>query len=660
VTTGNIVGKSEITAGTLYSSGTLQVGGVSNLKGDVYCNGGVGSIFLETINSGDDINFLNTRLNKVYGIYRDNAGSGTDRTGLNMEIINLIRMNEANLDFQDTNHIVNCPEIDNLATSTLNITNLYNANASTDTAQWTFIYTSSNTLWLFVNNFYSAQASTNTVLFTQSYNVSNSTGNFIKQDGYNGNNASVTVGTFTSIGNIWGGGGLFIGSISKNGSGKVDVDSGFDMVEGGDIEFSDGSEAVFVNGAGARFIDNAYIQMNGTGNIDFSAGSGDIIGSDKLDNVISTATALWASKVNKTGDTMSGQLNGTYASFQNIYSSNSLISGTSFYADHITELTPGHGVFIDRFRNHYAGVWNSQPNLIDNGDGTVTVSTCEVIIYNSPDFKDGSWLKYVSAATLTPTNKEVSFICINWNAGTPAYELVTLANRYTINQSSIIPVYRVFRDDNVLDYYVSYGALANGLPNKEADRIIRLRGIERESGFGITAVEGRHFKIDSGAFWFGLTRFPRDISMSSAPAITEVNHWSYQPGGWMVSSSTGMWHNTMYQTATSTAEVTANRAVTTWIYASLYKNEVDLLYGTEGNDNLATALTRTEPTARPPHLDQFYKLVGRIIATKGSSTADSVQSITDTTLTSSFDTSYYATYLSKNLPSIRRADNSND
>jgi len=302
------------------------------------------------------------------------------------------------------------------------------------------------------------------------------------------------------------------------------------------------------------------------------------------------------------------------------------------------------GASITRLENHYGGMENATPSITDVGDGTIIIGTGTVVIYDNADFKNGYYFKNVSSATLTPTDNEVSYVVVNWNSGTPEYQIVTLANRSTINQSDIIPVYRVFQDGNTLEYYIDYGVLSKGLPNKEADRLIRLRGIERESGLGVTeyyTVENssRNVQVASGYMWFGLDREPCDLFLSSNTPTSTMQVWTLQGTDW-VSYSTTCYNNQWYQTATTTSAVGNTKCVTNWIYRKYGGNEVDILLGTQSGDSLTQALTRTEPTSRPPHLDYFYKLVGRIIVVKSANTASSVQSIVDTTLSASFDSDH--------------------
>jgi hypothetical protein len=337
-----------------------------------------------------------------------------------------------------------------------------------------------------------------------------------------------------------------------------------------------------------------------------------------LDAVILSTGTL----VKKSGDTMTGTL----------YTSSNIKVNT------ITEYTDGTGVTIERFENHYAGVEGNFPNIVDNGDGTIEVGTCAVVIYNNSNFREGHWFKTISSATLTPTDNDVSYVTVNWNSGTPVYQIVTLANRATINQSNIIPVYRLFEKDNSLDYYVNYGELSKGLPNKEADRLIRLRGIERESGLGISGIyttqtSTRAFQVASGYMWLGLNRYTCDTVFSTDTTNCAISLWTKQGSDWIA-------NNQWYQTDTTTDTVGINKIVTNWIYRRIDDCEIDIILGTESGDNLTSALERTEPTSKPPHLSYFYKLVGRILVVKDANIYSSIQSIVDTTLSSSFDSDH--------------------
>jgi len=326
------------------------------------------------------------------------------------------------------------------------------------------------------------------------------------------------------------------------------------------------------------------------------------------------------------------------------------VGGYKLSIDTITESTPGFGLFLDRVKLHYAGMTGSAaPTLTDNGNGTVTVGAGTAMLYDTANFTGGLWKKSISQATLTPTNNELSYVVVNWNSGSPEYQILTLANRANITQSDIIPVFRLFRTGNALEYSLSYGQAARGLPNKESHRVNVLRGIETESGFGLTESNtmttlnsSRTVVVGSGYMWFGTERYSCESFTSSDSARCKMNIWTYLNGSWMEFSTT-VYNNLWYQTATSTGLVNASRIVTNWVYRNIATSEVDILLGENQNDNLATALTRTEPTNKPPALSYFYKLIGRIMVIRSADTTQntgSIQAVTSTMFTQAFDSDH--------------------
>jgi hypothetical protein len=336
------------------------------------------------------------------------------------------------------------------------------------------------------------------------------------------------------------------------------------------------------------------------------------------DTAISTGTL-----VKKAGDSITG----------------TLWTSSSVATNHIEPFDDTKAIEIDRLSNHYAGVEGGMPDIIDNGDGTITVSTCTVAIYDNAYFRNGYYFRSIASSVLTPTNNEVSYITVSWNNGNPVYEITALENRSTINQSNVVPIARVFQKGNTLKYSLTYGELSKGLPNKEADRVVRLRGIERESGLNVSEYGTMNVRVDSGYMWFGINRYEQTLFQSTDTVNCPMYLYTKQGTTW-IETPVSTYNNLWYQGATSTDTVSNTKCVTNWIYRNVYKGEVDIVLGTESSDNLATALTRTEPTNRPAHIDFFYKLVGKIIVIQGATNASSVQSIVNTNFSASFDSDH--------------------
>jgi hypothetical protein len=381
---------------------------------------------------------------------------------------------------------------------------------------------------------------------------------------------------------------------------------------------------------------SASTYLNGVGAWATPSGSGDMVQAVQgLEIGASTQTIrvdLTAIQIS----TPSAASRATWDNAASFVSSTPTWTSKSSYG--LSETTVGSGIDIDRMNNHYAGVMYSVPAFSDNGNGTLTVALSSVSIYSNANFENGYYLKSVPQAILTPTDGEVSYVVVNWNSGTPEYQIVTLSNRATINQSNIIPIWRVFRRGTGISYSVNYGILSKGLPNKEADRMIRLRGIERESGLQLSEYGGRNIKVEAGYMWFGVQRYTQTVFQSTDTVNCHTEFWIHQSGNW-VEISSDSYNNLWYDNGTSTDTVGVGKVVTNWVYRRIGAIEVDIILGTESSDSLTTALTRTEPSSKPPHLDYFYKLVGRILVVRGASTA-TVQTIVDTTLSSQYDSDH--------------------
>ena len=313
----------------------------------------------------------------------------------------------------------------------------------------------------------------------------------------------------------------------------------------------------------------------------------------------------------------------------NTFSNNVVNIATSIYVsgriltDSITEKTVGTGVTIDRFNHYYSGtIYN--PTVIDAAGVAINISSVTACIYGTSDFTGGLYIKSIAAnTTLALTDNAVNYIVIDWNSGSPEYR--ALASRSTINQSNIIPVCRIYMKSGSIEYLSDYGVFGLGLANKEADRVMRLRGIERESGLALSDTGIRNIQTELGVVWLATKRTELGLVNSSTTAGCKMNlHTTNAAGDWLTTSTT-YYPNTWYDNRTGTATLTVNRYAVIWVYRNIYKNEIDLILG-DGDFTQTQAESSMIPT-HPDWLDYFYILVGRIIIQKSSDIPYAVETV---------------------------------
>lgn len=316
---------------------------------------------------------------------------------------------------------------------------------------------------------------------------------------------------------------------------------------------------------------------------------------------------------------------GTFLSGQSFKVSSGTLSdkltvGSTLYVDTMDENTVGNGVLINNHLQYSNGILG-QPIYIDNADGTITVGITTAIIQNNADYLGGCKLIHVATRTLSLTQNSLNYVVINWNSGSPQYEIA--ADRNLITQSDIIPVFRIYAKNNTVEYIMNYGIVGLGNIPKNNDRLIRLRGIEKEDGLVLTSTSNSSVVVSEGHAWFGLKRYTSDSFFSTSPATCKMELVSYNNGSWG-SYSTTTYPTDIYQGTAGTTTLTSNRYAIIWVWKNILDCEVDFQLGT-GDYTLAQAIASLIPSNRPTFLTGFYVPIGRIIIQKGQTVPYSVE-----------------------------------
>ncbi len=144
------------------------------------------------------------------------------------------------------------------------------------------------------------------------------------------------------------------------------------------------------------------------------------------------------------------------------------------------------------------------PTFTDNGDGTATIGTGDVVLYSNENFV-GSLTKYsVPENTLSFTDNAEEYICVRLNTGVAEYYVET--NRYNINASNVVLVYIVWRQGNEL-HSAPTGDIGNGLANKAHRATLMSTPYRRCAMGGLDLIET-------------LIPNPRTITISEATVFT--------------------------------------------------------------------------------------------------------------------------------------------
>lgn len=273
----------------------------------------------------------------------------------------------------------------------------------------------------------------------------------------------------------------------------------------------------------------------------------------------------------------------------------------------------------------------TEPTVTDATGASVNVTSSTVLMRSTSDFSGGKLEFYTVPAntSLAMTDDSINYIYIGYNSGSPIYYATT--NRDAINNSNVIPVYRVYMSSGDIEYKLSYGDIGRSAAIRGFDRVMRLRGsygIEKESGLTITETATRVVNIASGYAWFGYDRNSLAAVAQGGDGVTS-HLWYHSSGVWTSTTATN-YNNSQYDNGTDLVSLTTNRYAVNWIYRNLTTSEIDIVLGT-GDYTQAQAEASMMP-ALPPQVANFYVLCGRIIVQQGEDTAYAIENIANVNL----------------------------
>jgi hypothetical protein len=155
----------------------------------------------------------------------------------------------------------------------------------------------------------------------------------------------------------------------------------------------------------------------------------------------------------------------------------SSISGSSFIGDNfIGDLTGTASLALDlvdpNYGSYYPGIISGSEGWSQSNNGTITLPAVQVALYDNAFFR-GKLKLYNVAGGISGTggipalvNNTTNYVYIDYNSGTPIWNINTTGN---INNSSQVEFMIVYRLDNFI-HVLEFGNDGAGLPNKLNNR----------------------------------------------------------------------------------------------------------------------------------------------------------------------------------------------
>ena len=261
-----------------------------------------------------------------------------------------------------------------------------------------------------------------------------------------------------------------------------------------------------------------------------------------------------------------------------------------------------------------SGILSGSSNWFSNGNGSVTLPTVQVALYNNSSYTETLQVYTISSGITGSggisalTDNDTNYIYVEYNNGSPRWGVST--DNSFINESDTNLCYIIYRLGNFV-HVLDFGNEGAGLPNKISNRIIAIDRFGRESGFslGLSGATGV-VTLTSGVAWNGTNR----QSLAAVNSQDDVFFKNFHSGGtWTYTTTGDTINNTYYDNGTNIVSATASKYLVNWYFRGQEVNDhLYEVYGTNQYDSVAEAQLSVEP-ALPELITSHAFLTGRII-----------------------------------------------
>lgn len=282
--------------------------------------------------------------------------------------------------------------------------------------------------------------------------------------------------------------------------------------------------------------------------------------------------------------------------------------------------------------SHRQGGLIVDPTFTVEVDGKFTVHALQAVLFDNATFTGHPEVYSIPEVTHDPVDGDGSYIVVDYNGGgpgIPAQVCLPFAGLSLINESSIIPVYTIYRQGTIVGV-LSWDAMGRGLTNKIHARLVKAgTRFQREYGFMLSETAIRKVSITEGKAWWGGANGTLPDCVMGDGLVTARLHYHSAPNVWTATTVT-QYPNLNYDDNTGGLKLLSpGRYGIIWVYRCLAENQnvMRLVLG-QGDYTLPQAQD-SQPPSVPPPISTIAILVGRIIVQQGASSATIIQSAFD-------------------------------
>jgi hypothetical protein len=283
----------------------------------------------------------------------------------------------------------------------------------------------------------------------------------------------------------------------------------------------------------------------------------------------------------------------------------------------------------DFFRHAWSSGITDGCLITDNGDGTVNISSGEVLIRDiAEDDADLKSLVISSTTNLALIDNEVNYLYINYNGGALVWNVGTSISDFD-GLTKVIG-YAVGRNGltlNVVDLRkinVDFGRKgrrqkveADGYIYSGWHRSTLARSTLGSSGLNVTVGAGKYYYFDNP---FSQSAFDTSIAGTALPNV--FRYFYNRTGNWTQIAQQKTINNTQYDNAGTLVTLGNNKFRTDWVFMVMcgVAPYLAVIMGDDEYGSLSAAQAAPHPNTLPPQFEGIGVLIGQIVVEKSLTT----------------------------------------
>ena len=260
--------------------------------------------------------------------------------------------------------------------------------------------------------------------------------------------------------------------------------------------------------------------------------------------------------------------------------------------------------------------------VTDGGSETVDCAAIKGTIRDADSVISDVLFFDTAADNLAIPTGTTKFVRINYNAGTPIWEL---SNNEETDREDIIHMAKVTNDGGVL-HISSLVDHAGNIPSRLSHTLKSVFGVRRtDNDGGIMLAEGgtRYITVTAGKLFYGTdeSTFTDKDTNPGGGADTFATEY-FNGSVWVTTTGVSQWPNEQYNNiASGLVTMTNNRWAVLWFYAET-DDDLSMIYGSAQYVTQALAELETVPISIPDKLFEHGILIRRLVFKKSAAIAE--------------------------------------